>query len=225
MTTLRAGFRACWVNRAARSLLHQRAAHAAGKMHALAFHVGAGRLPDLERFGIVAEVDPDLLENGIGVVLHEREAFLAQHLVIRNLARDVRDGGGRAGGTRGAFRVSAAGTPSGTGCRLWLLHRRSRLARCRSNPAVWSQRPSVADQFASWTCLGAPFPASEIKARRARGGAGTAARDRHAARSRAIPPPARRWSAPWRARRSRPARQARALARDPRTRVCRHTAP
>ena len=68
---------------ARRGALYERTAHAAGEMHPLALDVGAGGLPDFERLGIVAKIDADLLENGVGVVLHQREAFLVQDLVVR----------------------------------------------------------------------------------------------------------------------------------------------
>src|SRR6202022_2132811 len=64
---------------ARRRALHERTAHTAGEMHPFTFHVGAGGLPDLERLRVIAKIDADLLANRIGVVLHQREAFLAQH--------------------------------------------------------------------------------------------------------------------------------------------------
>jgi len=71
--------------------LHQRAAHAAREMHALALHVGARGFPDLQRLGVIAKIDADLLENGVGVLLHQRQAFFVQDLVVGNLASDVGD--------------------------------------------------------------------------------------------------------------------------------------
>ena len=52
--------------------LDQLAAEPAGKAHALALDVSAGLLPDLERIGIVAELDAGLLQHRLCVVLDER---------------------------------------------------------------------------------------------------------------------------------------------------------
>ena len=71
-------------------------------MHPLAPHVGAGRLPDLERLGIVAKVDADLLEDGIGIALEKTQALLGQHLVVGDLAGDVREPRRRARAAREA---------------------------------------------------------------------------------------------------------------------------
>src|SRR5439155_2104507 len=46
----------------------------------LAVHVGAGVLEQAERVGQPAELEADLLEDRVGVVLDEREAFLAEDL-------------------------------------------------------------------------------------------------------------------------------------------------
>ena len=86
ITTLRAGIARVLGELPRRGAAHDAAAHAAREVHALALDVGAGVLPDLERLGVVAEVDADLLENGVGIVLHQREPFLAQHLVVGDLA-------------------------------------------------------------------------------------------------------------------------------------------
>jgi len=76
-----------------------------------ALDVGAGVLPQLERLRILAEVDADLLENGVGVVLEELETLAPEHLVVRNLAGDVRDEGvaaRRAGRNLGVATARAA---------------------------------------------------------------------------------------------------------------------
>ena len=144
---------------ARRGALHQRPAHAAGEMYALTLDVGPGRLPDRDRFGVVAEIDAGLLENGIGVVLEQRESFLAQYFVVGNLACDV---GYRRSGTRGPgcpLRIATAGAPRMTGrprvagWRVLLVHSRSP----ETDFEVWSLLVSAADQFASWTCHDAPF--------------------------------------------------------------------
>jgi hypothetical protein len=140
--------------------LHERTAHTAGKMHALALDIGTGGLPDFERLGIVAKIDADLFENGVGVVFHQREAFLAQDLVERDLAGNVGNRRSRAGGAGGPFRIAAAGTPCVTGLRILLVHRRSP----STDSQVWSLGMPAADQFASWTCHDAPF--STLRMRR-----------------------------------------------------------
>src|SRR5213595_4264731 len=69
---------------------HDAAAHAAWKAHPLALDVGARVLPDLERLRILAEIDADLFEDRVGVVLEKFQSLAPQHLVIRDLAGDVR---------------------------------------------------------------------------------------------------------------------------------------
>ncbi len=73
----------------ARRRLDQRAHEPSGKAHALAFDLGAGTAPQVERFRIVAEVDADLLKDGLGIVLDEGQAFLGQHLIERDLPLDI----------------------------------------------------------------------------------------------------------------------------------------
>src|SRR5579871_2988255 len=105
--------------------LHDRATHAAREVHALTLDVGAGLLPDLDRLGVVAKIDADLLEDGIGVALEQLKSFLAEHLPIWDLARDVGHRGGGACSTGGALRIASARTPgmgSGQRGRLWLVH-------------------------------------------------------------------------------------------------------
>ena len=65
---------------ARRGRLHELAGEAAREADALAVDVGAGVGEELERVGVVAEVDPDLLEDRVGVVLDQREALLGQDL-------------------------------------------------------------------------------------------------------------------------------------------------
>ncbi len=57
-------------------------------MHARALHVGAGFLPQRQRLLVVAELDADLFEDQVGVRLDQRQPFLVEHLVVRELAAD-----------------------------------------------------------------------------------------------------------------------------------------
>ena len=60
--------------------LHDLPGEAAREAHALAVDVGARVLEQPERLGRLAEVDPDLLEHGVGVLLDQREMLLREHL-------------------------------------------------------------------------------------------------------------------------------------------------
>src|ERR1700729_1891359 len=95
--------------------LNERTAHAARKTHALALYIRPGSLPDRNCLGVVAKIDADLLENRIGIVLHQCETFLAQDFVIRNLSGDEGNRCLGAGGARSPLRVAAAGSPRVTG--------------------------------------------------------------------------------------------------------------
>ena len=62
-------------------VLHDAAAQAAGEPDSIAVDVGAGVLPAVERGGIVAELDADLLENGVGIVLDQLEVLVGDEFV------------------------------------------------------------------------------------------------------------------------------------------------
>ena len=49
--------------------LHDAAAHAAGKLHQLADHFGAGRAQDIQCLRVLAELDTHFGENGVGIAL------------------------------------------------------------------------------------------------------------------------------------------------------------
>ena len=66
----------------------QGAAEAPGEADPFAGHVGAGLPPHRQRLQVVAELDADLLEHGIGIALDEGEGFLIQRLEDRDLAPD-----------------------------------------------------------------------------------------------------------------------------------------
>src|ERR1700730_4602734 len=105
-----------------RGALNERTAHAARKTHALTLYIRPGSPPNRNCLGVVAKIDADLLENRIGIVLHQCETFLAQDFVIGNLASNE---GNRCPGSGGAgrpLRVAAAGTPRVTGLRALILH-------------------------------------------------------------------------------------------------------
>ena len=82
-------------------------------MHALALHVGAGVLPQLQRLGVVAEDDADLFQHRVGVLLDEGEALLVEHLVDLDLAADVGEllAGAAARARRAPRRRAAARSP------------------------------------------------------------------------------------------------------------------
>src|SRR3984957_3805167 len=105
-----------------RRALNERTAHTARKTHALTLYVGPGGLPDCNCLGVVAKIDADLLENRIGIVLHQCETFLAQDFVIGNLAGNEGNRCPGSGGARSPLRVAAAGTPRVTGLRDLIWH-------------------------------------------------------------------------------------------------------
>ena len=70
-------------------LLDEVSTQATGEAHAFAVDAGAGVFPQGQCAGIVAKVEAHLLENGVGVVLDEREPFLVQELVDGYLAGDI----------------------------------------------------------------------------------------------------------------------------------------
>src|SRR6185437_1154878 len=74
-----------------RAGLDDPAAHPARKPDPDAVDVGAGVMQQAERLGVTAELEPDLLEDRVGVLLDERQALLAEHLERRELAGQERD--------------------------------------------------------------------------------------------------------------------------------------
>ena len=93
---------------ARRAGLHDLAAHAAREAHALALDVGAGVLQDLQRLRVVAEIDADFFQDGVGVVFDDGQAFFAHHLKAGDLAGDVGHRLAAARGASGAFGLTAA---------------------------------------------------------------------------------------------------------------------
>src|SRR5580704_13366319 len=102
--------------------LNERTAHATRKTHALTLYIRPGSLPDRNCLGVVAKIDADLLENCIGIVLHQGETFLAQDFVIGNLAGNEGDRCRGSGGARSPLRVAAAGTSRVSGLRDLIWH-------------------------------------------------------------------------------------------------------
>ena len=92
MTTLRASLRARWVKTRGAVACDERAAHPAREAHPLAVDVGAGAAEDLDRLGVVDDLDADLLEEGVGVVLDLLEALGRDDLDRRELAGEVGKG-------------------------------------------------------------------------------------------------------------------------------------
>ncbi len=70
-------------------LLDDRARETAREADAGALHIGAGLLPQLERLRLVAELDADFLQDGVGIALDDAEALFVQHRHQRNLADDI----------------------------------------------------------------------------------------------------------------------------------------
>ena len=67
----------------------QVACEPARKAHPLAVDVGAGTPEQVQRLGVLAEIDPDLLEDRLRVLLQQSEPLLAQQVDRGNVARDV----------------------------------------------------------------------------------------------------------------------------------------
>ena len=58
-------------------------------MHPLAADIASGVAKDLKRLGILEKIDPDLLQNGLGIGLDDLRRFVAQDVDRRDLAGDV----------------------------------------------------------------------------------------------------------------------------------------
>jgi hypothetical protein len=80
---------------AGRGRLDQSPGKATLETHPFAIHVRTGIAQQLERLGITAELHADVLQDGIGIVLDELEAFLAQQTKSIEVPLDI----GRAGRT------------------------------------------------------------------------------------------------------------------------------
>ena len=105
--TFRSGFRACWTNSGGQ-VAQRLAREAAGEADARAVDVGAGILEQRERARMLAELDADLLKDGLGVALDDREALLVEDVGERDLADDVGGRDGAALQPRGAAGLAAA---------------------------------------------------------------------------------------------------------------------
>ena len=73
-----------------RGRLHELAGQAAREADALAVDLRARAAEELERVGRVAEVDPDLLEDRVGVLLEQRQALVGENLERRERACEER---------------------------------------------------------------------------------------------------------------------------------------
>src|SRR5580704_17671682 len=124
-----------------RGALNERTAHATRKAHALTLYIRPGSLPDRNCLGVVAKIDADLLENCIGVVLHECETFLAQDFVIGNLAGNEGNRCPGPGGARSPLRVAAAGAPRVTGLRDVIWH------GCSPDLCLWPLRVGAISSY------------------------------------------------------------------------------
>ena len=75
---------------ARRRRLHELTAHATREAHALAVDLGTCVAEELDRIGRVAEVDPDPLEDRVGVLLERRQALVGENLEWRERAGEER---------------------------------------------------------------------------------------------------------------------------------------
>jgi hypothetical protein len=82
ISTLRAGLRAIWVNFDG-AVSHSLRARPRGHAHPLAFDIGAGLAPAVQRGGVLDEVDADLFQHRFGVVLDDLERLFVQDLEVR----------------------------------------------------------------------------------------------------------------------------------------------
>ena len=123
---------------ARRGRLDDLAAHAAREPDPLALDVGAGVAEQAERVGVAAELEPDLLEDRVGVLLDDREALLVEdleRLERPGQERHALDVGPEPGGRpAGAAAGSLAGTLVGRSS--LLLRRRSHGASRRLPPGL-----------------------------------------------------------------------------------------
>jgi hypothetical protein len=69
--------------------LTQFSRHATFQPHTGSLDVGSGRFPDFKRFGVIAKLKTDFLDNPVGLVFEFDDTFLTQKLVKRYLAFDV----------------------------------------------------------------------------------------------------------------------------------------
>ena len=98
------------------------AGQAAREVHALALDVRARGLPQRERLGVIAKVDADLLQDGVGVVLDGDEALFIEHLVVRQRARDVGNRHRRTGCARGTLGLAPAAAVASRRWGLLVIH-------------------------------------------------------------------------------------------------------
>ena len=80
---------ACELREGSRRGRHQVTREPAREAHPLTVDIGAGILEELERLRILAEVDPDLLEDRFRVLLDQRQPLIAEEVDRGNVACDV----------------------------------------------------------------------------------------------------------------------------------------
>ena len=89
MRALRAGLRACCTNSAGAESVTSLRASPRGILTRSPSTSAPASAPQRERFRIVPELDPDLLQDGLRVALDELQALGGHHVVDRYPARDV----------------------------------------------------------------------------------------------------------------------------------------
>ncbi len=95
--------------------------HAARDVDALAGHVRPGLFPQAQRLRVAPELDPHLLEDGLGIGLDDLDRFRAQQLHRFELAADVGVLGGRTPGACAPGVAAAAAAAQRSHC---LAHQR-----------------------------------------------------------------------------------------------------
>ena len=182
MRTLRSGLRACCTNSAGAVSVTSLRARPRGILTRSPSTSAPAPRHSASAFGVVAELDADLLEDRLRVVLDELQALGGHHVVDRHPARDVGHDGRSGLGPRRPARLPAA--PAGTApstsftchaqasCRLGAYRPVSEAIRVPES----SRRAS--DAFATSECAPAPSRAAGVQARNVRRASARSARIR-----------------------------------------------
>ena len=88
------------------SIANQALAHSFGESHPFLLHIRTCILEDFQCFRIPPEVDTDFLQNRVGIVFNETQAFLVEEIINRYVPFNVRH--------RLGFRLLPFGLPGGS---------------------------------------------------------------------------------------------------------------
>ncbi len=136
-----------------RALLNDAAAKPLRTAHPLALDVGAGLLPDRQGLGVVAELDADLFEDGVGVGFDDLQGLFAQDLEDRDLALDEGSLGRMVAAARRAPGPGpAAMAPASPARRFVVFDRSARVAHSSFAPPAGQAWPRHNDTFDNWNC-------------------------------------------------------------------------